>query len=206
MKSPYERDRTRASRVFFLCSKIKEATKQTPERSGSDKPPPGLPGASEESRAELARLSWYCEPASDFQYLTELKKVRTRTLHYFDLVLTSRPAASRLPVVTEVLSNPTSNDVEFGLWVDNDLRHIFEKAYALNEQQAVFARGWVLKEVLKNSDQSSLFWRTQCALASYCQSASLPEKDRQIAETAAQQVLLDLERQNWEKLIAPPRN
>lgn len=108
--------------------------------------------------------------------------------------------------MTAVLSNPASNDVEFGIWVDNDLRKIFEKDYALNDHQAVFARGLVLKEVLKNSDQSSLFWSAQCALASYCQGASLPEKDRQIAEAAAQQVLLDLGRQNWAKLIASPHN
>ncbi|MBB2483782.1 hypothetical protein H5407_00930 [Mitsuaria sp. WAJ17] len=60
--------------------------------------------------------------------------------------------------------------------------------------------------MLGNTEEVALFDRTQCAVYGHYRSANLlTEAKRQRAEAAARQVLQDLQRQDWPRLVYGPQ-
>lgn len=109
--------------------------------------------------------------------------------------------------VAEALLNASkAHAVEFTIWADAGLREVFERRHGLDDWQAWHASSWLVREVLGNTEETVLFERLQCAVHGHCHSANLlTEAERQRAEAAARQVLQDLQRQDWPRLIQGPR-
>ena len=214
------RDRTIALQISVLCAQVSSARDAYEEmREVSRRPPvasaPGVSAqelaelnllnanaAPAEQAVELQKLGDYCSPSHDFPLLTELRKSRVRPTEYAELVLVHRPLAGRLPVVVGVLGNPKANAAEFVIWAEHGLRDVFVQRHGLSYRQAWHASGWLIREVLGNAEELALYYQIQCAVYAYCRSASLlSDADRQRAEAAARQVLQDLQRQDWPRLI-----
>lgn len=161
-----------------------------------------LQEVSPEQRTEAQRLNDYCKSSEGFEYAAQQRKSPTRSYEYYDLALVDRPEQKRFPLLVTALSNPVAHDIEVLIWAEQDLREILESRDKLTMLQSWHARGWLLKEVLGNSEQVELYWRLQCAWYGYCRSQDLlTEADRQLAEQVARRALADLQRQDWPRLI-----
>ena len=161
-----------------------------------------LQRVSPEQWEEVQRLNDYCKSGEGLAYAAKQRKSPTRSYEYYDLALVDRPEHKRLPLLTTALSNPVVHDVEVVIWAEQDLREILESRDRLSFLQSWHARGWLLREVLGNSEQVELYWRIQCAWYGYCRSLDLlTEADRQVAEQVARRALSDLQRQDWARLI-----
>lgn len=211
-------ERTVATRLSVLCASVlssRDASAGSQEGS-----PPALPASAavvgarglEEWRArdrarslqqrELQGLVEDCQASHEYNFMSKLRAVGIKSVEYFDLSQMSRPYANRLPVLSGALANPRDHGVEFSIWVDHDLRKLLEDRDGLSMAQSWHARGWLLREVLGSSEQLTLYERTQCAWYGFCQGIDyLTETDQQAAESAARQVLRDLQRQDWPRLI-----
>lgn len=219
------RDRTIALHVNVLCAKVRAASESFEALRAASRRPAvaSAPGVSAQELAELnmrtakaappeqgvelQKLSDYCAPGEGFELARALRKAGTRPIEYFELALPERPLAGRFPVVVGVLGNPGANAPEFAIWADRGLRDVLERGHGLNDLQAWHASAWILREVLGGSEEVALFDRTQCAVYGYCRSANLlTDADRQRAEAAARQVLQDLQRQDWPRLIQGPQS
>lgn len=214
------RERTIAVRIHVLCAQLRSARETYEERRTASKRPalasaPGVSAeeladlnlrnvqaAPPEQGAELQRLGDYCREGAGFNLMSELRKSSVRPTEYFELALADRPLAGRFAVVVGVLSNPKANAPEFTIWADRGLREVFVQGHGLSELQAWHASNWLVREVLGDSEEVDFFARTQCAVHGFCRSANLlTDADRQSAEQAAHQVLADLQRQEWSRLI-----
>lgn len=218
------RDRTIALRINILCAQVRSAKASfETQRAASSRPAvasaPGVSAqeldelnmrtakaAPPEQGVELQKLSDYCAPGEGFELARALRKAGTRPIEYFELALPDRPLAGRFPVVVGVLGNPGANAPEFAIWADRGLRDVLERGHGLNDLQAWHASAWILREVLGGTEEVALFDRTQCAVYGHCRSAKLlTDADRQRAEAAARQVLQDLQRQDWPRLVYGPQ-
>ena len=212
------RDRMIASRVDMICvtsqghySELAARRQTSLARIPASSPDVGaqelsmmakLQNVSAEQWAAVQALQDYCASAEGFDFLTALKKDRTRSFEYFDLALVDRPAQKRFPLLSTALSSPLTHDVEMGIWAEQDLREILESRDGLNPLQSWHARGWLLQQVMGASGQVDMYWQLQCAWFGYCRSLNLlSEGDRQTAENVARRVLVDLQRQDWPRLI-----
>lgn len=216
-------ERTVATRLTVLCATVMSSrdTDADPRNARPRALPASVPGVSARELAEwkaqdqarslqvreLQGLLADCQEGQGFNLISKLRAAGIRSTEYFDLALDSRPYANRLPVLTGVLANPRGHEVEFGVWVDSDLRSLLEDRDGLSMAQSWHARGWLLKEVLGNSEQLTLYGRTQCAWFSFCPGIEyLSDAERQEAEQAAKRALTDLRRQDWPRLIVKTRS
>lgn len=212
------RDRIVAFHIYGMCVQAKGADDALAEQStwSAKSMPASVPGVgasewqglrklvdvSPERIREIRKVQAYCGNAVDFNYPAQARQLPTRAYEYADLVLTNHPASRRVPLITTALSSPLVHDLEVRLWAEHDLRDVLQRRDGLTMLQSWHAVGWLLQQVLGDSEQVHLYWQLQCAWLGLCRSVGLlSEDDQRRAEQVAARALTDLQRQDWPRLI-----
>ena len=216
------RERIMATRIDQLCMEARQQQADLARERAHPSPPmpASMPGdsaaelsgmrAAQSARSEqlavLQALLEDCAGSEAFQFLPKLRKSPASALEYFDLVLEDRSSDRRYAALATALGSPLAHDVEVALWAERDALEIMESRDGLSPLQSWHARGWLLQQVLGDSEQVALYWQLQCAWFGFCRSLELlSDADRQAAEDVARRMLLDLQRQDWPRLIYGPR-